>query len=138
MSSHEEQVTIPTQPQHIQNEILEINSAAAEFDDVNEVLESVSSVGNNLYIIGLTLNTKELNIMGCTSRYVRERIDRVYKIGRTDNEGMKRLSELNVSNFCNLGIKKYKTNNAAAMASLSCTTFVENGSPCLTISSPSS
>jgi len=115
MSSHEEQATIPTQPQHIQNEILEINNAAAEFDDVDEVLESISSKGNNVYIIELGPNAKELNVMNGTSKYVRERIYCIYKIGRTDSEGMKRLSSLNVGNFFNLRIKTYKTDNATVM-----------------------
>jgi len=100
----------PTLPQHLQNEELE---AFASLDNIIE--EVTKPNGNNVYIIKLNLNAKENNILHETSRYVRERVDCVYKIGRTDNDGLKRLSALNVSNFFNLQIKTYKTNNAPVM-----------------------
>ena len=89
----------------------------AWMDEIDDVTENIQDEeGEYNYIIINRLTAQEANIVAECSGYVRERIS-ACKLGRTNTEGLKRLSDLLSGSFFNLCIKKYKSGDSKSIES---------------------
>ena len=68
------------------------------------------------YLVENRLTTQEENVIGECSRYVQERVYAI-KLGRTDTEGMSRLSSLMCNSSFNLRILKFKSGDSKSIES---------------------
>jgi len=92
-----------------------IGNAKPKLTQIDELNSSID--GEYIYIDEVVLNAKEDNILPGLSPYVRDRVANSVKIGHTDRDGLKRLSEINRSNFLGLATHKMPATNGKLMES---------------------